>query len=393
MYRILHVIPYQNLYPPQNGGALRCFHLLQQLAKNAEVDVLSFQPSKELIKAAQFLGNVNFYNPDSVYDKSVFNFLPERVASALNYRWYNKTIIGPATYSFIKFRHIIDYLHHHKQYDFIVLEHLDTLSLSNYIRQKWSQAKIIYDAHNIDHKLIVKDTKAWFKIRYKEQSIYKYADHVWVCSDEDRTDLLQLNNNKIKVTTIPNGVDISNEFQQDKYGCYYNVIFCGSLNYQPNIAGLQWFSDFIWPIIVEKVPNVSLTIIGKGYRSGLESLIEHENVRFVGEVETVIPFYMDAFISIVPLLEGSGTRLKALEAMSLGNPLVGTAIGLEGINLINGKHALIESDPVRFAHAIIDLITNPTKGDELRANARRLIDNCYAWDVIGKDINKFLLNE
>jgi glycosyltransferase involved in cell wall biosynthesis len=125
----------------------------------------------------------------------------------------------------------------------------------------------------------------------------------------------------------------------------------------------------------------------------LEHLKSDKRIDLIGEVDDVEPYYRESYISIVPLLSGSGTRLKILEAMSFGNPIVTTHKGIEGIEAKNLKEAIIVEKPEDFAKGIYEIIQNPEIGEKLRNNASKLVDSIYDWDVIGNNINQVLCDE
>jgi polysaccharide biosynthesis protein PslH len=134
-------------------------------------------------------------------------------------------------------------------------------------------------------------------------------------------------------------------------------------------------------------PKLRLTVIGRGDNGvTYETLKMHSNIDFVGEVEEVVSWYHKSGIAIVPLLQGSGTRLKLLEAMSLGNPVVSTSIGAEGIVYTPGEHLMIGDTPEAFAGCITELHKNEVYCNQLRKRARQLAVQQYDWEVIGKNL-------
>ncbi|HEV2714426.1 MAG TPA: glycosyltransferase family 4 protein, partial [Terriglobales bacterium] len=111
-------------------------------------------------------------------------------------------------------------------------------------------------------------------------------------------------------------------------------------------------------------------------------------VDFIGEVDEVPPHYYQTSLSVVPLLEGSGTRVKILEAMSLGSPVVSTRIGAEGIEAERGLEILLADEPREFAAAVSRLLAEPQLFENLRRAARRLVEQKYDWRMIGREINR-----
>jgi glycosyltransferase involved in cell wall biosynthesis len=136
--------------------------------------------------------------------------------------------------------------------------------------------------------------------------------------------------------------------------------------------------------------DLILNIVGRGDKGPYSELINDSTTNFIGEVEDVTPWYRKCNVAIAPLLQGSGTRLKILEAMSLGNPMVSTAIGAEGIECIPERDILIADEPADFADKIISLVSDPGKSTLISDNARKLVEDKYSWNVIGSSLKNFL---
>jgi glycosyltransferase involved in cell wall biosynthesis len=103
-------------------------------------------------------------------------------------------------------------------------------------------------------------------------------------------------------------------------------------------------------------------------------------------VNDIIQYYKQAAISIVPLRAGGGTRLKILEAMALGRPVVTTRIGCEGLDVVDGEHLLVADNPQDFANCIIRLLKDKSLYKRIATNARELVVSTYDWDIIAKKL-------
>lgn len=386
--RILHIIPYGNLFPPKNGGQLRCFHLMDELSKYYQLDVLCYQAQDSFSKKGYVNNNISFYNADAFAKKEgLLKYLPNKIKNALRYRLLTKTLFQSATSEVLEFSHIIQVLSKRHKYDMVVFEHLTGMSLTPIVKKQLPQVKRVLDAHNVDHLLIAPNHPSHKQIKKIESELDKYVDEFWACSQNDVNILETLNNGNIKGKIVPNGVSIKNRpYNEDKNNTYDTILFCGTLDAMPNKEGLLWFYKEIWPLVLKAKPNVKLLVVGKGNRTPFVALESDPTVDFVGEVEEVNPYYKKSFIAIVPLLSGSGTRLKVLEAMSLGNPLVTTSKGIEGIEFKTNTDALLADNSEAFASSIIQILNNPEKGEALRKNAYELVTNKYDWGIIVRDL-------
>lgn len=404
MKKVLVIIPYENIYPPLNGGMQRCFHILRQMVKYFEVTAIIHQEAKDFMKATiefPVIGEVKIYSThDYKPAKDLFSILPKKLQSALRYRWLRKSWKGPADSNFLKYYNILKYLLTNNEYDAVLLENLATLNTVKIIRRFNKNASIVYDAHNVDTNLALEDLKKGlmkpvvFKlIRDAESTLNKKVDGLMVCSNKDLVSFTELNKGALNAVVIPNGATLFPSLQNAavKSGNPCHIIFCGSLDYTPNAEGLLWFYKSIWPLIIESMPTLKLIVLGSGKLSkDLYELQKDPALWFTGRVFDVKPYYNKAAISIVPLKSGSGTRLKILEAMSLGVPVIATSKGAEGINYTRNEDIIIADDEQGFACEVINLLSKSERRLLLAGKARMLIEKQYNWDIVGHTIRKFI---
>ena len=187
------------------------------------------------------------------------------------------------------------------------------------------------------------------KARRFERWVAASYDRTFVCSDEDAAQLAP------RAQVVPNGVDID-AFRPCPPPGRPTIVFTGSLDYWPNIDGLRWFCDSILPIVHRKVPDALLQIVGRRPSPAVMALTQQSRVQVHADVASVQPFLLGSRVAVVPLRIGSGTRLKALEAMSARRPLVGTTVGLSGLGLVDGVHSRIVDETEEFASAVVDAL-------------------------------------
>ena len=164
------------------------------------------------------------------------------------------------------------------------------------------------------------------------------------------------------------------------------------MDYSPNIHGLLWFYEAVWPGLKSTIDGIQLTIIGRnGNDPRYTSLKEDTRINFVGEVEDVTPYYEEHNIAIVPLLEGSGTRLKILEAMAFGNPVISTAIGAAGLRYQDRKNILIANRPEDFHSLFTEIfIHRSIPLADISQGALELVSEEYTWESIGENLFKVM---
>jgi glycosyltransferase involved in cell wall biosynthesis len=389
-----------------NGGMQRCFNIINQLAKHFELTAIIHQDKQAFLTAANdfpAVASVKIYSTKDSHPKDLFSLLSLKFQKALRYRWYKKQIFGSADGNFLSYYLILKHLLRTQKFDVVILENLATLNAISVIRKYDKQVKIIYDAHNVDTNLAkaalakneIKQARLSTIIK-AEVNLHKNVNAIFTCSLEDKKAFVKVNQEKLKVGVVPNGVNVPEE----KYNDAVNeeiprfLIFCGSLWSIPNAEGLHWFCKKIWPLVLDESSDLKLLVVGIGKLPGKYSEVyETPSVQFTGAVDDVKPWYNKAAVSVVPLLTGSGTRLKILEAMGMGVPIVSTTIGAEGIDYTEGKEIVIADEGMDFANKIIALLKNKDQREKLSVEARNLAASQYDWNVVGSKMASFLNND
>ena len=156
--------------------------------------------------------------------------------------------------------------------------------------------------------------------------------------------------------------------------------------------GIYCFLEKVYPIIKESVPEVRLDLVGGGVTKRLERVAsEDKSIRVLGYVDDPVPYIQKACAYIIPILSGSGTRLKILEAMSSGKAIISTSIGCEGIEGKNMEHFLIADRPDEFAEATFMVLKDAGLRTCLGENARRLAIEKYDWNVITEKLDQLYM--
>jgi polysaccharide biosynthesis protein PslH len=260
---------------------------------------------------------------------------------------------------------------------------------------------LVVDSHNIDYELARQYARAggftrrcyasanWRKLRREELATYRDADGVYLCSVADQERLLR-QFPTARTLVIPNAADI--EYYQprvtDPSPDGRTVVFFGLLSYFPNIDGVAYFVQDIWPRIAEAHPKARLKIIGgQAPRSLLD--LARPGIEFTGFVSDLRPHLAEAAAVVVPLRLGGGTRLKIVEAMAMGKAIVSTTLGVEGIDAVAERDLLVEDQPVAFADAVSRLLSEPSMAVRIGQSARQLAVQQYAWSGAAKALESF----
>lgn len=223
--------------------------------------------------------------------------------------------------------------------------------------------------------------------RRTENRCLKEFDTVWICSELDRRRLAE-REPRASISVIPNCVPLPEVLPPPGRSDRVNLLFLGKMSYDPNRDGAVWFVREVLGKIRAQLPGVQvhLSIVGFGPPPDVKALEEIGNVVVTGGVETVDPYYRDADIVVAPIRAGGGTRIKILEAMSYGRPVVATEKGAEGIDVADGESILLGNSAEAFARACVELIRAPEKRASIARRGRQLVEKCYSDRVVGESV-------
>jgi len=264
--------------------------------------------------------------------------------------------------------------------------------------------RVIFDAHNAVWSIVerMRDNARWFlkpvlgieakRVKRYEGELLKTVDHVLAVTDVDRAGLVEaLNFSKIKqgervapITVVPIAVDTQQLQPIKRKPGSKNIVTLGTLHYPPNADGIRWFFNEVFPLIRQRVPDVTLTIIGKNPPQDFVDLAESNTdvVKVTGYVPELAPYLEQSALMVVPVRAGGGMRVRILEAFAYAMPVVTTTIGLEGIHAELEKDVLVADTATDFANRVIELLENVPLQEKLSTNGRRLAETKYDWQVV-----------
>jgi polysaccharide biosynthesis protein PslH len=171
------------------------------------------------------------------------------------------------------------------------------------------------------------------------------------------------------------------------------IVFSGNLEYAPNIVAIRFFYDRIWPSLRSRWPRLKWKIVGK-HPEPIRSIVHRDpRIELTGFVEDAIASLARAQVAVVPVLAGSGTRIKILEAWAAGTAVVSTTLGAEGLDCRDGEHLLLADDPGDFARAVSQLLATPKKRDEIGSAGRSLYESRYTWPAAWRSLDGVFGND
>ncbi|NDJ51864.1 MAG: glycosyltransferase, partial [Chloroflexi bacterium] len=284
---------------------------------------------------------------------------------------------------------------------FVQIEGLEMAAYLTTIRQHAPEVKLIYDAHNVEYdlqdRIAGQDAQHLRRLPYAiysriqtrrlerfEAQVCREADRILAVSGADAQKLRQLDH-RTPVTVIPNAIDTSQYIDHDETEASIvkpALVFTGKMDFRPNVDAMLWFADQVLPIVREAVPGTHLTIVGKSPHPRLEDLRGKAGVTVTGFVPAIQPYIKAADVFVAPLLMGSGTRLKVLEAMSMRRAIVSTRLGAEGIDIVHREHALLADSAKDFAESVIMLLQDAELRERLGRHAFDLVREQYDWEAV-----------
>lgn len=384
-------------YPLNDGESIAVVSLARAMAhQGVEVHLLSMNTSKDHYDGPTTPSTLAFFKSVTTVD----------IDNRLTVSGLAKAYIRSESYHISRFvsqtfeTKLVDLLSS-VPFDVIQLESVFLYPYRNAIRE-CSNAKLVLRSHNVEHLI-------WERIANNESNILKriylqYAakklkqyetatlsdiDLLLPMSDADEQQYLRINTD-INTQVIGIGLELSSYDPIDTIIDIDKLSFIGSLDWLPNQQGLLWFLDKAWPLIHQKFPNMQCHIAGKKCPQNIYTR-NNEQIKVHGEVDDASQFMRNYPIMIVPLLAGSGLRVKILEAMALGVIVISTTIGTEGIGAIDGTHLYIADSPEMFLAIVQKLqtseaiiLTNMSK------NARVFVQENFSSDALATHlINKY----
>ena len=386
--KILWVKP-GKLLPLDTGGKLRTYNILRKLADAHELTYLSYYGGQR----------------DEAYEREILTHLPGTVSmytaapdttAAERYLDYLRRLTWPAPYAVSKFtapqvQQVLSEWIPQRRFDVAVC---DFLSSTLNFPENLATPTALFQ-HNVE--TILWKRKADFEVKFLDRLVsnIEYAKmrrfepeqtrrfhHVIAVSEADR----QAMSNMVDpshISVVPTGVDLS-KYRYDPAARPNGpiVIFTGSMDWEPNIDGVEFFCKEIWPLVLAKVPPARFRIVGRDPHPRVKKLAS-DSVEVTGTVPSIVDYLRDAAVFVVPLRIGGGTRIKIYEGMAMGKATVSTTIGAEGLDVEHGRDILLEDTPESFADAIVTFLEDENVRRRYEASAATTARK-YDWSVIAQ---------
>ncbi len=272
-----------------------------------------------------------------------------------------------------------------KQFALGVVEHFWCAGYAALLRKHCRT--LVLDMHNIESRLAATHARAarwpasWASARFAdayrelERQWLPHFDVVLATSEEDAR-RIQLQTRHPRVVVYPNALPETPCPNVAEENC---IVFTGNLEYHPNIEAVRWFRSQIWPRLRERAPALEWRLIGRNPETVARWTSGDARIRVIGPVEDAITEIARAKASVVPLLSGSGTRFKILEAWAAQRAVVSTGLGAAGLGGVDGRHLLLRETPEAFAAGVLELLEDPARRRALGEAGRELYLDSFTW--------------
>lgn len=374
--KVLFVCPFVP-WPLENGGKIRTYHLLRQASAQAEIHLRVIEEPEPTPGARQALAPL--CRSLAFFERSRPGRLERWKLPKLE-RWFHSRALLAAVREDLAsggFR----------------LVHLDELLLARIVPPERT-LPVVQHHHKLDTVLydalgrnvtLEQRFDLWKLRRLEAESARRYRHHL-LCSQDD-AQTLRSRYGALDCAVVPSGFDPATFHVSGNAPAREpaRLLFLGSMNYGPNVEAVLRFARESLPRIHAQRPEVLLEVVGGDPPPEIRALAGPRIV-VTGRVETVQPYLERASLLVVPLGIGGGTRLKIVEALALGTPVLSTSIGAQGLGLVHGRHLVLADGDEAFARATLELLADPQEAARLGRRGQEHVIEHFRWEALGREL-------
>ena len=375
-------------WPLDTGSKLRVYHLAQALATKMSVTLLAFGAERPQQSTGPYK-RVLTVPRDENY--SVSNMVRGAIGP---------TPLPVLNYSKREMSVALSRLLGEYKFHLIQVESMHLLNYLPLIRNRSQRTLVVCNWHNVESDLMRQYAErernparrtyarrtARLMQRAEQLALKEFDAHIAV-SDADRKRLHSIDPNA-QVFVIENGVEAAS--YKDEQSVQKNcIVFVASMDYHANIDAAKHFARDVWPQLHQQRPELRFTVVGRNPSAEVEALASQSGIEVTGSVDDVRPYYRSAIAAVVPLNVGGGSRLKILEAMAAGVPVVSTRLGAEGLDVTDGENILLVDSPAQFIEAMAKVFDDTALRERLIRNGEALIHARYDWSMLGVKLQQY----
>lgn len=380
-------------YPPDSGPKVKTYYVLKYLASQHQVTLVSFIRSSDRPEYIHHL--------ETLCERVITVPIERRPIQDLLF--LGKSFLTGQPWMMLRderpeMRRVLANLASKTHFDIV---HADQLNMGQYALPFANSRKVL-DLHNalwMLYKRLSETTRPtspmkyilmrdWRLLKHYEGEICRRFDAVTAVTEEDRKLLLEAGAPD-DITIVPIAIDTGEQAIIERNPTSPHIIHIGTMYWPPNIDGINWFLDHVYPLVKQDVSDVRCTLIGaRPPESLVQRAVGDPSLTVTGYVEDPMLYFQDASMMVVPLLAGGGMRVKILNALAHAIPMVSTTVGCEGINLTPGKDIIIADDPVAFAKATVKLLKDIALNKRIAHNGRQTVEELYDYRQACKPLDQ-----
>jgi len=383
------------MLPVDTGGKIRSYNILRQLAARNEVTLLSYYGGRRDYTYEREIKN-HFPRAVTVYTAAPDSTMIERGLD------YLRRLPQRAPYAVTKFsspevRNMLKEWLGENRFDVAVC---DFLSVSLNFPTLLETPTVLFQ-HNVESALWQRQAqhepnlikRILFKLEAAKMARYERAavkrfHHVIAVSEHDREQMSAMTDPS-RISVVPTGVDLKQYAASATASATEKlIVFVGSMDWEANIDGVDYFCREVWPAVKKSVPAARLRIVGRNPHPRVKRWA-NDSIEVTGTVSSVVEHYREAAVNIVPLRIGGGTRLKIYEAMATGKATVSTSIGAEGLDVEDGRDILLADTAANFADSVVKLLADEQLRQRIETAAARKAAQ-YDWAMIADRFEEML---
>ncbi|HZS53263.1 MAG TPA: glycosyltransferase [Bryobacteraceae bacterium] len=381
------------LHPTTRGGQIRTLEMLRELHKHHEVHYVAFDDPRNPEGFARSPEYSTCAYP--IQHRVVSKRSPE-FALQLAFGLFDAYPVAGTRYRSRPMRERISQLLKSHAFDAKICDFLapsiNIDSMDGWVLFQHNVETIIWERHAQTASTPLH--RAYFHRQAKlmfnwEKAACNSASHVIAVSEVDRKIMRERFGSR-SISAVGTGVDLDYFAAPQSKSRQFDFVFVGSMDWMPNVDGMEWFLSEVFPIIKASKPDARLAIVGRNPPPALLAKADQSNVTVTGTVADVRPFLWQSAISVVPLRVGGGTRLKIFEAMAAGTPVVATTIGAEGLPVEHGKTIQIADNPQTFASECLHLLNDSQQCLGISQAALEMVRANFSWERVTHDFEEIL---
>ena len=385
-------------FPPRDGGSLASYNMAKGLAEAGNrVDLLAMNTSKHYSSD----GNPDNVIPGINLTRKVYVDTSVSYTGLIVNFLFSSFPYNARRFINFEFERELDSMLLETTYDIVQLEGLYLAPYVKNIRGN-SDALIVYRAHNIEHIIwesycgrernLLKKLylgNLYKRIRSFEQNFVNEYDLLVSITNEDLEHFMRMGNKQPSIVApfgmYPEKFPVCSRSERGDPCLQY----IGALDWMPNIDGLDWFIRKVWGKLKNNRKELRFVVAGRNAKSDYTKHLVKNRIDFRGEVENASEYLLETGILVVPLFSGSGIRVRIIEAMLMGKPVIATSFAVSGIPVEGGTHLLIADDENAFAESVEMMLDDPEWAFRIGNNGRDFVLNHYTNGIITKDLTAF----